>query len=314
MAQADKKAETKKASLNESNTQKLKKNAVNSKTEPMPDAQYAVPDPILRPLKTVGVLDMQTISGLVVALGLILIALLFGGSAPAFFNVPALLIVVLGTLGVTLACFSWHDIQYAWPIIQKCFYASDNTPPSLARALVDMSIIVRKRGTLALSGYESVWRNNALLYPYVAMVVDGYNPQDIEAMASQELETALDQYRKAAAIMRRAAEFAPSMGLIGTLVGLVQMLGQLQSPDSLGPAMAIALLTTFYGALLGTVVFSPLANKIERNANREAVARQMILTGACSMAVIDNPRRIEMALNGFLPVEQRLSFLTKDFK
>ncbi len=312
MAQADKKPTTKKTPILESDQKRTKKTGETS--VPTPDSNYAVPDPVIRPLQQVGALDWQTISGLFIANGLIILALIFGGSASAFFNIPALLIVVLGTLAVTLACFSMHDIQYAWPIIKKCFYSMGNAPPALARSLVDMSIIVRKRGTLSLASYESIWRKNQLLYPYVAMVVDGYNPREIEAMAAQELETALDQYRKAAAVMRRAAEFAPGMGLIGTLVGLVQMLGQLQSPDSLGPSMAIALLTTFYGALLGTVVFSPLANKIERNANREAIARQMILTAACSMAVIDNPRRIEMALNGFLPTEQRLSFLTKDFK
>ena len=290
----------------------LMSTAAQEAVKTMPDVGYNAPDPVMRALERNERLDWNSFGGLIAAHVMIVVALLIGGTLGAFFDLPAFLIVVLGTICVTLICFHAEDIKMALPTMRRVFMHNAYLPQNLARVLVDMSIIVRKRGTLALAEYERLWRRDPLLYPYVAMVVDGFTPQEIERMAVQELETSLDQYRKAAAIIRRGAEAAPGMGLIGTLIGLVQMLGQLQSPETLGPSMAIALLTTFYGAMLGTVILTPLANKIERNANIEAMERQMILAAAVGMSVIDNPRRIEMALNAFLPREQRLSYLTKD--
>ena len=109
-------------------------------------------------------------------------------------------------------------------------------------------------------------------------------------------------------ILRRAGEVAPAMGLIGTLVGLVQMLGQLEDPSSIGPAMAVALLTTFYGAILANMFFLPLATKLERNAGVEAQVKQIYALGAASIARQENPRRLEVALNATLPPTERVRF------
>jgi chemotaxis protein MotA len=114
--------------------------------------------------------------------------------------------------------------------------------------------------------------------------------------------------QRSASILRRAAEVAPAMGLIGTLVGLVQMLGSLDEPSKIGPAMALALLTTLYGALLANIVFGPLAAKIERNASAEALLRQIYMIGAVSMARQENPRRLEILLNSVLPPWQQIRF------
>lgn len=274
---------------------------------------FGGPDPVLRPVPEVSGTDWATLGGLIAAVGFIVIALVISGSYTAFADISSVLIVVLGTAAVTLVCFRWDDLRMVTPILKKSFSYHGHDLQVLARTLVDMSILVRRRGTLALADYERLWRSDPLLYPYVAMIVDGFAPQDIERTAAQEMDTSLELYRKASAVLRRAAESAPGMGLIGTLIGLVEMLGNLQSPESLGPSMAIALLTTFYGAFLGTVILTPLANKIERNANNEVVERQMILAAATAMSVLDNPRRLEMTLNAFLPRDKRLAYLTKEF-
>lgn len=274
---------------------------------------FGGPDPVLRPVPEVSGTDWATLGGLIAAIGFIIIALVISGSYTAFADLPSILIVVLGTAAVTLVCFRWDDLRLVMPILKRSFSYHGHDHQVLARTLVDMSILVRRRGTLALADYERLWRADPLLYPYVAMVVDGFAPQDIERTAAQEMDTSLELYRKASSVLRRAAESAPGMGLIGTLIGLVQMLGNLQAPESLGPSMAIALLTTFYGAFLGTVILTPLANKIERNANNEVVERQMILAAATAMSVLDNPRRVEMTLNAFLPRDKRLAYLTKEF-
>ncbi len=114
--------------------------------------------------------------------------------------------------------------------------------------------------------------------------------------------------KKSAGVFRKAAEVSPAMGLIGTLVGLVQMLGNLEDPSSIGPSMAVALLTTFYGAILAHMVFSPLASKLERNSDEEALVQNFYLLGAASIVRQENPRRLEMVLNALLPPASRLRY------
>ena len=118
----------------------------------------------------------------------------------------------------------------------------------------------------------------------------------------------VERHRRSASILRRAAEISPAMGLIGTLIGLVQMLANLSDPESIGPAMAVALLTTFYGAILGTAVLSPMAAKLERNSNEEAMLRSMVMIAMSSIARQDNPRRLEMLLNSELPPSKRIKY------
>jgi chemotaxis protein MotA len=113
-------------------------------------------------------------------------------------------------------------------------------------------------------------------------------------------------------VLRRASEVAPAMGLIGTLVGLVQMLGSLSDPSAIGPAMALALLTTFYGAVLGNVVLSPLAAKVERAAEEDALVKTLYTIGAVSIARQENPRRLEMLLNAVLPPGKRIQYFDRE--
>jgi chemotaxis protein MotA len=140
------------------------------------------------------------------------------------------------------------------------------------------------------------------------IVTDGYKPEEVEAMLAQELDALVERHRRSANILRRAAEISPAMGLIGTLIGLVQMLANLSDPESIGPAMAVALLTTFYGAIMGTAVLSPMAAKLERNSNEETMIRSLIMTAMSSIARQDNPRRLEMLLNGELPPSERIVY------
>ena len=109
-------------------------------------------------------------------------------------------------------------------------------------------------------------------------------------------------------ILRKAAEISPAMGLIGTLVGLVQMLGNLEDPNTIGPSMAIALLTTFYGVILANMVFTPLASKLERNSKDDMIIASLYVMSAASIGKQESPRRLEMLLNTALPPEHRVTY------
>ena len=140
------------------------------------------------------------------------------------------------------------------------------------------------------------------------MVVDGYSAEDIKRLVSQETDALLERHKRSASITRRASEVAPAMGLIGTLVGLVQMLADLENPEAIGPAMAVALLTTFYGAILGTIIMAPLSIKLEKYSYEQALSKTMIMTAAISIAAQENPRRLEMLLNAELPPSERITY------
>ena len=146
------------------------------------------------------------------------------------------------------------------------------------------------------------------LYKGFSMAVDGVSGDEIEAVLGQDLMATAQRHQRSADVLRRAAEYAPAMGLIGTLIGLVQMLGNLQDPTSIGPAMALALLTTFYGAVLANIVFSPLAAKLERNSAEEALVNHVYLLGAVSVSRQENPRHLEAMLNSVLPPAERIRF------
>jgi chemotaxis protein MotA len=166
----------------------------------------------------------------------------------------------------------------------------------------------RQRGSLDLQNVIEQLRHDRFLYKAVQLVVDGTPGDEIERMLGREVEATLQRHQRSAGILRRAGEVAPAMGLIGTLVGLVQMLGNLQDPSAIGPAMAVALLTTFYGAILANMVFLPLANKLDRNSGLEAQVKQLVSLGAASIGRQENPRRLETLLNTILAPGDRVRY------
>jgi chemotaxis protein MotA len=252
--------------------------------------------------------DKTTIFGLIITFGLIATAILIGQSNANFINVPAILIVVLGTISVTAVAYSAEEIKGAAGVIRQSFIVRYVPPSVMARQLMDIAVLARKKGFLVLSQMEDELRKDPHLAEAVQIVTDGYGGDDVERILSQDIDSLSQRHRRAASILRRAADTAPAMGLIGTLIGLVQMLADLSNPDAIGPAMAVALLTTFYGAIMGTAVLAPMAAKLERNSNDEVLNRVLILTAMSSIARQENPRRLEMLLNSELPPDERIEY------
>lgn len=252
--------------------------------------------------------DLATILGLVFAIGLIIGAIAMGHSNANFFNVPSFLIVILGTMAATAVSYTGDELKHLPGILGNTLLRRIREPDIMARQLMDVAMLARKRGLLALSAVEPELRKDPFLARAVQLVTDGYSGEDIDRVLGQEVDSIAERHRQSASILRRASEIAPAMGLIGTLVGLVQMLAQLDDPSSIGPAMAVALLTTFYGAILGMVVLAPLAAKLERNSGDETMMKNLVMTAMGSIARQENPRRLEMLLNSELPPEDRIKY------
>lgn len=253
-------------------------------------------------------IDLTTIFGIVLTFVLIGIAIYIGNSDANFFNIPSFLIVVLGTMSVTSVSFSGEELKNAGKVIGNSLFRQRMKPSVMARQLLDISIMAKKKGLLSLASIEQELKKEPHLHAAAQIVTDGYEPNEIEGILAKDLDALVERHRRSASILRRASEISPAMGLIGTLIGLVQMLANLQDPDTIGPAMAVALLTTFYGAILGTAVLGPMAAKLERNSNEEATIRSLVMVAMASIARQDNPRRLEMLLNAELPPSEHVKY------
>jgi len=252
--------------------------------------------------------DTATIIGLVGGFGLVIAAIVSGGAPGSFLNVPSIMIVIGGTLCITMMCFSLPEMGRTAKVILKTISYTTRDPAEAAVQVLQIAELARRQGVLSLQGVLIQLESEPLLHKGITMVVDGTPGEEVEAILKKDMLSTMQRHQKSASVLKKAAEFAPAMGLIGTLIGLVQMLGNLDDPGSIGPAMAVALLTTFYGAVLANMVFSPMAAKLSRNSTAEAMVNNVYVMGAASIGRQENPRRLEMMLNSVLPPAKRVEY------
>ena len=257
-------------------------------------------------LPTGSSLDLATLAGVLGAFALIATAMVLGGSPGAFLDIPALLIVLGGSFLVTSVSFSVGEIFRAQGVMLKAVVYQAQDPSAAAEQILALAGQARRHGILSLQRTLHRLEEHPFLFRSLRLAVDGLPAEQIEQVLSSEAQAMNTRHLRSAGVLRRAGEVAPAMGLIGTLIGLVQMLGNLEDPESIGPAMAVALLTTFYGAVLANMVFLPLASKLERNSGVEALVNQIFAMGVVSIARQGNPRRLEILLNTVLPPDLRV--------
>jgi len=252
--------------------------------------------------------DIATIAGLIGGFGLVIAAIISGGSPGSFINIPSVMIVIGGTISVTMMCFSLQEMGRTIKVIFKTISYTSRDPSEAAIQVLQIAELARRQGVLSLQGVLGDLEDEPLLYKGMSMVVDGTPGEEVEIILKKDMFSTVQRHQKSASVLKKAAEFAPAMGLIGTLIGLVQMLGNLEDPGSIGPAMAVALLTTFYGAVLANMVFAPMAAKLERNSTEETMVNNIYVMGASSIGRQENPRRLEMMLNSVLPPAKRVEY------
>ncbi len=253
-------------------------------------------------------MDIATIIGLVAAFGLMLMAILSGSSLTIFIDIPSFLIVVGGTIGVTLVNFPLKEVIRAVGVVKNAFFNKLESPVEYINMIVALADKARKEGILAL---ESEIGNikNEFFVKGVQMLVDGIDPNVIEDTLSKEIEYLKERHKSGAEIFSTMGAVAPAMGMVGTLIGLVQMLQNMSDPSSIGPAMAVALITTLYGAILANVIFLPISGKLQVLSNHECLIKEMLLEGIICISQGLNPRVIENKLHAF--IEPKLRELAK---
>lgn len=255
-------------------------------------------------------MDLSTVIGIGAAFGLMLMAIIQGGPLSIFVNVPSILIVFGGTFGNTLVHYPFGDVFDAMNVAKKTFLHQEMSINSLIVQLMGFANKARKEGILALQGAMETVEDD-FLKKAMQMAVDGQEPETLRSMLNTEIEYIQMRHSKGADIFSSIALYAPAMGMVGTLIGLVQMLQTMDDPSSIGPAMAVALLTTFYGAVIANVLCAPMAGKLKNRSASEVLVKTLIIEGMQSILSGENPRIMEQKLHAFIAPKLRESTFNK---
>ncbi len=251
-------------------------------------------------------MDLSTLLGMGAAFGLMLMAILQGGPLSIFINVPSMMIVFGGTAGNAFVHYPFSEVFDAINVAKKTLLYKEQSTSDLIEQLMEFANKARKEGILALQGsMNSI--NDPFLLKALQMAVDGQEPETLKKMLQTEVEYIEMRHEKGAEIFTSLAAYAPAMGMVGTLIGLVQMLQTMDDPAKIGPAMAVALLTTFYGAVIANVVCTPMAGKLRLRSQSEMLIKTLIIEGMQSILSGENPRIMEQKLHAFIPPKLRES-------
>ncbi len=242
-------------------------------------------------------MDMASLIGIVSGLSLIVTAIFLGGDLHNFINIPGLMIVIGGTIATTLLTFQFKDVIAAFKAAYFVFSQKKEDPNDAVATMIKLSQISRKQGLLELANIKTT---SLFLKKACGLIADGSSEDVIRAALKTEIQSLQMRHFIVQDVFRKMGIFAPAFGMLGTLIGLVQMLSRLQDPSNIGPAMATALLTTFYGSLLSTLFFLPIAGKLKFRTITETMKLEIMMEGAISIINNNNPLIIYEKLSSFI--------------
>jgi len=247
-------------------------------------------------------MDLATIIGLIGGSILIVMAIVLGGSPLMFVNIPSVLIVVGGTFAVTFIKFKMSDVIGSIAVAMKAFLVKMSDPEAMIEEMVNFTRIAKKEGLIAL---EKEVASDPFAAKALRYLSDGYDEGLIEDMLSKDIRLTVQRHAIGQAVFKGMGDSAPAFGMIGTLIGLVQMLSSMDDPASIGPSMAVALLTTLYGAVLANFIFLPLADKLSLRSDQEKLNKSIIVEAAVGINRGISPMVLEESLKIFLSPKQR---------
>ncbi len=249
-------------------------------------------------------MDIATVLGIIGGFGLILVSIVFGGPLGIFINIPSMVIVFGGTIASGLINYPLSDMLGIIGPIKNAFFNKDADPGGLIEQIIEFATIARREGILALEGKVDD-SGDEFLQKSIQLAIDGTAPELIKDILTTEVAFMEDRHAKGQAILEALGGAAPAFGMIGTLIGLVQMLAGMDDPSAIGAGMATALLTTLYGSIASNVVFLPLAGILKVRTASELLVREVTIEGILSIQSGDNPRAVEQKLKAFLSPSQR---------
>ena len=243
-------------------------------------------------------MDIASLIGLLGAIGMIVGAMVSGGGIGPFIDVPSILIVFGGTFFAVMYTAPLPVFLASFGVMAKAFLPPVKKQDAMIERMVDLAGIARKDGMMALEGQETP---DKFFEKGLQMLVDGADEAKLTSQLKQEIKAMKARHEANQGVIKEWVDLAPAMGMIGTLIGLVLMLGNMADPKAIGPAMAVALLTTLYGAFIANILFAPMVTKLEGYTAYETVYREMVVEGLRNIARGESPRNIQDQLLSNLP-------------
>jgi len=249
-------------------------------------------------------MDIATLTGILVAGSLVVSAILMGGSGAWFINPPSMMIVIGGTMGATLLNYPLSEVLGVFRVAKNVLVHRSPVTGNLVHQMVEYAKKARREGILSfeadLKSIEDPFLSNGL-----QLAIDGMESNSIDEILRTEIQFLEERHKLGAEIFATMGTFAPAVGMLGTIIGLVQMLMQMEDPSQIGAPMAVALLTTFYGTILANLLFLPISGKLKTRSKQEILEKQMVVEGIVAIQSGDNHRIVEQKLKAFLSPKTR---------
>ncbi|MGE5588731.1 MAG: motility protein A [Clostridia bacterium] len=255
-------------------------------------------------------MDLTTFIGIIAGLTLVGTAIQMGGSVRSFIDIPSVMITIGGTVAATLINFRLDDVKNVLRVTKVAFTRRPAQLTAVIVQIISLAELARREGLLALDNSLDKVKDEFLRHG-LQLVVDGVDATVIREVLETDLDAIEERHKMGRKLFDQMALFAPAFGMIGTLIGLIQMLRNINDPSSIGPGMAVALVTTFYGAILAYLVFIPISGKLGVRASEEALEKQILIEGILAIQSGDNPRIVEEKLRAFLPPATRARVVYK---
>lgn len=249
-------------------------------------------------------MDLGTAIGFILGIAFIIYGILLSGDIITFLNLASILIVLGGTIAATFISFPLNKVTASIKVVKNAFTDKKSEQVEIIKQIINLANIARKEGLLALED-ASEDLSDDFLKKGILLIIDGTDPELVKNILETELIFIEDRHLEGQNIFETMATFSPAFGMIGTLIGLINMLQELDDPSTVGPNMAVALITTFYGTVLANLIFQPIANKLKGRSKKELAIKEMIIEGLLSIQAGENPRIIEEKLNTFIAPNMR---------
>lgn len=247
-------------------------------------------------------MDLGSLIGIVLGFGVVVYGMLLGGPMSMYVDMPSVYITVLGSIFIAMMKFNLGQFLMAFKVAGKAFMYKGDKLEDLITKAVELADAARKGGFLALEAAEIP---NPFMKKGIDMLVDGHDADVVRAVMEKDIDLTAERHVIAIKVFRTLGDLGPAMGMIGTLVGLVAMLANMSDPKSIGPAMAVALLTTLYGAIEANMLAIPIADKLELRSGEEKLCRTLILDAIMGIQDGQNPRVIQSMLQNYLNQSKR---------
>lgn len=249
-------------------------------------------------------MDLASLFGVILGIGLILSAIMMGGPLSIFWDSPSVMIVFGGTIASILICFKLGHVLGVIGVIKKVLLYPLPAPSDEIDRIVKFSNLARREGLLALEEkLEEL--DDEFMQKGLRLIIDGFPGETVREILEIDMDSLQARHSTGKKILETMGAMAPAFGMIGTLIGLIQMLQNMEDPSSIGKGMAVALLTTFYGALTANVIYIPFATKLDNRSKEENELKALMVEGIISIQSGDKPALVREKLKSFLPPSQR---------